>query len=247
MKRQILLISAFVLITVSALAENAAFKGFLVNRRMMEDKTMVGFQGSVCLPMRIYDGKNTEMAFGGGLRAKYFGTNTFAFGFDVNFFAPNIVPERVNLISDSLKSAFSKEQRLNHVDDTIQIANVSGHSQYIPINLSFEFYLPSQSLKNFRPYAAIGLGLNLVNHRYETTYTSPKTDQLLNFEKQYQPSTNKGYLSINPSIGFLYTVDELWNINVDVRYNNLLANSFGSGALTFHIGVILDLSFKYVR
>ncbi len=220
----------------------------LVNRRMMEDKTMVGLQAGVCLPMKIYDEKVVKMAVGGGLRGKYFGTNTFAFGFDFGIYTPKVEDFHVKDVMDSLKNSLAYEQRIGRMKDSaVQITGVSASAQYIPINLTFEFYLPSHALKNFRPYAALGIGLNLVNRRYNTTFDTPKTTELLLFEDRYKPSTNRGFVSINPTVGFLYTINELWNINVDLRYNALLTKPILSGALSFHVGVVWDLSFKYVR
>lgn len=220
-----------------------------INRRMMEDKTLIGFQGSACLPMEIYNSKIVQTAFGGGLRGKYFGTNGFAFGFDFSFFSPKINETHVAGITDSMRNELREEQRIGKIKDTsAQILNVTANAQYIPINLSFEFYLPSHKMKKFRPYAAVGIGLNLVNRRYNANFSSPKTTELSLFEGRYQRSANRGFVSINPSIGFLYTIDELWNINVDLRYNSLLAKPFiSSGALSLHIGIILDIGFKYVR
>jgi outer membrane protein W len=235
MQRKLLLIGLVLLTTTSI---------FSVNRRMMEDKTLVGAQVAFVLPMELDGHKYLNSAVGGGLRGKYFGTNTFAFGFDFGFFAPKINPERLAFVTDSLKSALEKDHRIH---DSIQILDVMASSQFIPFNISLEFYLPSRSLTNFRPYAGIGLGLNMINRRYKSVYNVGKTSEILQFEERNQFSSNKGYMSINPTIGFLWTLDELWNINVDLRYNNLLAKPFSSGALSIHFGVILDLSFKYVR
>ncbi len=220
--------------------------GFSINRRMMEDKTMVGIQAGYMLPMGAYS-NDVNGAIGGGLRGKYFGTNTFAFGFDFGFFAPKMKPDQIAFVKDSiLIRALSEEQRLDQINDTIQILDVTASSQYIPFNISFEFYWPANALKNFRPYASIGLGLNMINRRYKPTYNVPKTTELLLFEDRVQPSTNRGYISINPAIGFLATLNELWNINMEVRYNHLLGDQKG-GALSIHLGVVWDLSFKYVR
>jgi len=215
---------------------------------MMEDKTMVGIQAGYMLPMGAY-ANDVNGAVGAGLRGKYFGTNTFAFGFDFGFFAPKITPNRLAFVTDSvLMPAFREEQRLGRIPDSVEILDVTGSSQYIPFNISFEFYLPSRSLTNFRPYAGIGLGLNIINQRFKTTYNVLKTQQsgIPGFEERIQPSSNKGVMSINPTIGFLWTLDELWNINMDLRYNQFFGGQRG-GALSVHLGVILDLSFKYVR
>jgi hypothetical protein len=240
MQRKLISILVFMLIATS---------GFCINRRMMEDKILVGAQASVMLPMELDDHKYLNSAFGGGLRGKYFGTNTFAFGFDLSFFAPKIQLQPIKIATDSLKSALLNEQRFKRIHDSVQILDVSGRSQYIPFNISFEFYLPKRALDNFRPYAALGIGLNIINRRYGATYNAPKTEKsgIPAFENRVQLSSNKGYVSINPTIGFLWTLDELWNITADLRYNSLLTNPLGSGALSFHFGVILDLSFKYVR
>jgi len=235
--QRILLILALVSLTTS---------GFSINRRMMEDKYMVGLQAGYMLPLGAY-ANDVNGAVGAGIRGKYFGTNTFAFGFDFGFFAPKMRPDRLAFVRDSiLRPALSEQQRFNNINDTIQILDVTGSSQYIPFNISFEFYLPSRALTNFRPYAGIGLGINMINRRYNTTYNSVKTTEILLFEDRVQPSSNKGFLSINPVVGFLYTIDELWNINMDLRYNHLLGEQKG-GVLSVHFGVILDLGFKYVR
>jgi hypothetical protein len=235
-----LLVSALVLLTTTSV--------FSINRRMMEDKTMVGVQASYMLPMGAY-ANDVNGAVGAGLRGKYFGTNTFAFGFDFGFFAPQIKPERLTFVADSVyRNVLQEEQRLGRVHDSIQILDVTATSQYIPFNVSFEFYLPSRSLTNFRPYVGIGLGLNMINRRYKPIYNAPKLPGtgIPAFEERVQPSSNKGFVSLNPTIGFLWTLDELWNINMDLRYNQLFGGQKG-GVLSVHFGVILDLSFKYVR
>ncbi|MCL2682926.1 MAG: hypothetical protein FWE63_05510 [Bacteroidales bacterium] len=234
-----LLISVLVLLT---------FSGFSINRRMMEDKTLVGFQASYMLPIGAY-ANDVNGAVGGGIRGKYFGTNTFAFGFDFGFFAPQMKQERIDFVADSiLRPALRQEQQLGRIDDSVQILDVTGNSQYIPFNVSFEFYFPKTAFNNFRPYAGIGLGLNMINRRYKATYNAPKTKEsgIPVFEDRIQPSSNRGYMSINPTVGFLWTLNELWNINMDMRYNQFLGGQKG-GALSFHFGVVLDLSFKYVR
>jgi hypothetical protein len=215
---------------------------------MMEDKTMVGVQVNFIEPIGAY--KNDVLTeAGGGLRGKYFGTNTFAFGFDFAFFAPKISPQLLDFVADSiLRKGLKEEQRLGKIQDSVQILDVTGTSQYIPFNLSFEFYLPSRAFTNFRPYAAIGLGLNMINRRYKATYNAPKLPEsgIPAFEERIQPSKNRGYMSINPSVGFLWTLNELWNINMDLRYNHFLGDQKG-GVFSVNFGVILDLSFKYVR
>ena len=224
-----------------------ATSGFCINRRMMEDKTLIGAQAGFMLPIGAY-GNDVNPVHGFGLRGKYFGTNTFAFGFDFGFFTPSMKPDHIDFVADSvLRKAFREEQRVNRIDDTLQILDVAGNSQYIPFNVSFEFYLPKNALKNFRPYAAIGLGLNMINRRYATTYNTTKTTQILLFEDRHKPSSNKGYLSVNPSVGFLYTLDELWNINLNLRYNHFLLGEQKGGTLSVHLGVILDIGFKYVK
>jgi outer membrane protein W len=231
---------------------------------MMEDKTLVGIQAGYMLPIGAY-ADDVNGAIGVGLRGKYFGTNTFAFGFDFGFFAPKITPGHHQFITDSLRTALREEQYKGQVDSIVQILDVTATSQYIPFNLSFEFYLPSRSLTNFRPYAGIGLGLNMINRRYKPTYNVEEIQEKIQekfqetgirwgwgdtgipfFEEQIQPSSNRGFISINPTIGFLWTIDELWNINLDLRYNQFLGDQKG-GVLSVHVGVILDLSFKYVR
>ena len=232
------LLSVFVLLTASA---------FGINRRMMEDKTLVGFQAGYMLPMGAY-GKDVNGAVGGGIRGKYFGTNTFAIGFDFGFFAPTIQPNRITVITDSLNLTLEKEQYFHRISDTVKISGVTGKSQYIPFSLSFECYLPKSALNNFRPYAGMGLGLTMVNKHYNVTYNAPKTEEsgILRLEREVQPTSTKGYLSIQPALGFLYTIDEVWNINVDIRYNQLLGEQKG-GTLSVHFSVLWDLSFKYVR
>ena len=237
-----LLILVLVLVTTTS--------GFGINRRMMEDKTLVGLQAGFVLPMELDGHKYFNAASGGGLRGKYFGTNTFAFGFDLGFFFPQIQNGRIEFAADSLRSTLSRDQRLNRVDDTVQILEVLANAQYIPFNLSFEFYLPSRSLTNFRPYAAIGIGINMINRRYNPVFNAPKIPEtgIPAFEQRVQLSSKKGFFSINPTAGVLWTLDELWNINMELRYNQLFGTQGGaSGALSVHLGVILDLSFKYVR
>jgi hypothetical protein len=215
---------------------------------MMEDKTMVGFQAGYMLPMGDY-ANVVSPATGFGLRGKYFGTNTFAFGFDFGFFTPQITPAHLTFVTDSvLRFELREEQRAGQVIDTILILDVIGTSQYIPFNVSFEFYLPSRSLTNFRPYAGIGFGINMINHRFKATYNAPKLSEtgIPAFEQKVQPSSKNGFLSINPVVGFLWTLNELWNINFDLRYNQLLGEQ-GGGVVSAHLGVILDLSFKFVR
>ena len=239
MQRNLLILGLVLLTTTS---------GFGINRRMMEDKTMVGVQAGYMLPLGAY-ANDVNGAIGGGLRGKYFGTNTFAFGFDFGFFAPQIKPDRLAFVTDSiLKPALREEQRLGRIPDSVEILDVTGSSQYIPFNVSFEFYLPSRAFTNLRPYAGIGLGLNMVNRRYKAIYNTPKFPEtgIPSFEERIQPSSNKGFMSINPGVGVLWTLDELWNINIDLRYNQLFGGQKG-GALSVHFGVILDLSFKYVR
>ena|GEM_PF-3115492 len=221
---------------------------FGINRRMMEDKTLVGVQASYMLPMGAY-ANDVNGTIGGGLRGKYFGTNTFAFGFDFGFFAPPINANRLTFVTDSIYQKFLiEDQRLGRVADSVQILDVTGTSQYIPFNISFEFYLPSRSLTNFRPYAGIGLGLNMVNRRYKPVFNTPKYVEtgIPTFEQRIQPSSDKGFVSLNPVVGFLWTLDELWNINMDLRYNQLFGGQKG-GVLSVHVGVMVDLSFKYVR
>jgi len=229
----------FVLLTASA---------FGINRRMMEDKTLVGFQAGYMLPMGAY-GKEANGAIGGGVRGKYFGTNTFAIGFDLGFFAPKTHDNRIAFITDSLLiPTLEKEQYFHRISDTVKISGVTGTSQYIPFSLSFECYLPKSAFNNFRPYAGIGLGLTMINQHYNVTYNAPKTEEsgILRLEREVQPSSTRGYMSIQPALGFLYTIDEVWNINVDIRYNQLFGEQKG-GALSVHFGVLWDLSFKYVR
>jgi outer membrane protein W len=238
-KQRNILILGLVLLTTTSV--------FSINRRMMEDKTMIGIQAAVVLPMELDGHKSLNGAIGGGVRGKYFGTNTFAFGFDFGFFTPKITPERLEFATDSILRDFQEYQRLGRIDSNAQVLDVAGNAQYIPFNISFEFYLPSRSLTNFRPYAAIGLGLNIINRRYTPIYNVEKNPKILQFEENIQLSSSKGFISLNPTIGFLWTLDELWNINVDLRYNGLLVKPFGSGALSIHFGVILDLGFKYVR
>jgi hypothetical protein len=236
--QRLVLILALISLTIS---------GFCINRRMMEDKTMVGFQAGYMLPMGAY-ANDVNGAIGGGLRGKYFGTNTFAFGFDFGFFAPKMKPGQIAFVKDSvLNPALREAQRLDQIEnDTVQITDVTASSQYIPFNISFEFYLPKNALKNFRPYASLGLGLNMINRRYKPTYNTPKTTELLIFEDRVQPSKNRGYMSINPAIGFLATLNEFWNINLEARYNYLLGEQKG-GTLTIQFGIIWDLSFKYAN
>jgi len=235
-----LFILALVLLTTTS--------GFGINRRMMEDKTMVGFQAGFVLPMTLDGETYFNTAPGGGLRGKYFGTNTFAFGFDLGFFFPQIQTHRLEFITDSLTSALQREQRLGRVHESVEILEVLANAQYIPFNLSFEFYLPSHALNNFRPYFALGVGLHMVNRRYKPVYNAPMHPGtgLPAFEQRVQLSSKKGFFSVSPTVGALWTLDELWNINMDLRYNQLLGTQ-GGGALSVHLGVILDLSFKYVR
>jgi len=191
MQRNLLILGLVLLTTTS---------GFGINRRMMEDKTMVGFQANFMPSMELYqhaydEGKFFGPAVGGGLRGKYFGTNTFAFGFDFSFFAPKISSSIVTWVADSvLRSGLSREQVLQRIPDSIRILDVTSSAQYIPFNISFEFYLPKYAFTNFRPYVGLGLGLNIINARYKATYNALKLAEtgIPEFEKRVQPSFNKG-------------------------------------------------------
>jgi hypothetical protein len=234
------------LLTFSKFAESPGRIGlFCLSKK---DRTLIGPQAGVVLP-RQYSGMNdVDFAFGGGLRGKYFGTNTLAIGFDIGFYAPKMQEAHINLATTSLRNTLDEEKRIGRVrNDTVQIVDLTTSSQYFPFNFSVEFYLPAFAQTYFRPYAGVGLGLNIINRRYSINYNIEMTPELRLFEERHQLSTNKGYASINPLLGFLWTLNRQWNINTELRYTHLLTSPFGSGALSFNVGVILDFGFNHNR
>ncbi|GHV72650.1 hypothetical protein FACS1894201_03150 [Bacteroidia bacterium] len=228
-------------------AEVSGFQGLMVNRMMMEDKTLLGIHAGVILPLGEY-GEARKLGIGGGLRAKYFGTNTMAFSFNVGMYNLTIKDATLQIMQNFVFGGELEDyKRRLLVPDDVQINAVTGSSRYIPCNVGVEYYFPKYAAKKFRPYIGLGIGLNALSTYYTVEYNVPFNSRLQQMQNEVQSSKTHTTIGVTPSVGFLATLNELWNINAEVNYNYFLIGDQKGSSLKVSLGVVLDIGFKYVR
>ncbi len=218
--------------------------GFMYNKARMEGKYLIGFNGNFILPMGTL-GDQLKPTPGFGLSGKYFGTDYFAFGFNFSFSAPKVKDVYIEEVDNEYLTGLVELRDNGQVPDSANLIEVVSGAHYIPFFVSLEFYLPSQMQKKFRPYAALDLGIVLVNENYEGVYNVPRNQAIQNMENNTGMSFQQPFFGAGARIGFLASLDELWHIDMNMAYAYLSSEKMKSSALTFNVGLVFNLAYKY--
>jgi len=206
-----------------------------VYKKYMEGKTFLGLNSGISIPFGNY-AKNVNVGLGLGVQAKYFISDHFVFGASFNFYGSSYKDAYINQLDTNFTyMAF---------EDTtgLKVLSVNGTSTLYPFSLNLEYYF--SPMKRFKTYVGMGLGFYVINHNIEILTNKEKPQFFREKETMFAGSSLTSSFGFTPYAGFMLDFNELMSANFDVKYNQIFSDPVSS-SLTFNIGVLFNLAYKY--
>ncbi len=218
-----------------------SYSDFLYNKKMMEGKVHAGIYASyLTMPLDWKD----KGAFAGGLQIDYFISNTTSLGFRFSIARKTLSSTDQQQFIDKMTEEFDEAVRRQKIPDTAQITGLTGYGLYVPVEIFTRVILPSAAQKRVRPYAGIGLNFSVINQYSNPVYNVPMNIYIERIEADAEISTTAIAVGLVPEIGLLFNIDELWNIDLNAKYNLLFGSDFKS-SFSVNFGLVFNLSPKY--
>jgi len=211
-----------------------------VYKKHTEGKTFLGLTFGTSIPFGDYGScvssfaaGNINPGFGGGIFARYFISDHFAFGASFAFYKSGLN----STCSANLDTLF----KVAAINDTLQVLSTSGSSTLYPFTINFEYFL--SPLKKFKPFFGLGLGFYVTEYSVDIVTNKDKPADFRTVEALYGSNTDESF-GLCPYVGFMYDFNELLSMNFDVKYNQIFCSPAAS-SLTVNVGIIFNLSYKY--
>jgi len=211
-----------------------------VYKKHTEGKTFLGLTFGTSIPFGDYGScvssfaaGNINPGFGGGIFARYFISDHFAFGASFAFYKSGLN----STCSANLDTLF----KVAAINDTLQVLSTSGSSTLYPFTINFEYFL--SPLKKFKPFFGLGLGFYVTEYSVDVVTNKDKPADFRTVEALYGSNTDESF-GLCPYVGFMYDFNELLSMNFDVKYNQIFCSPAAS-SLTVNVGIIFNLSYKY--
>lgn len=119
-----------------------------------------------------------------------------------------------------------------------------GHFSYIPVKLTASYYFGEGTI---RPYANLGLGVYMVNQKYDadfyTLVRNPQTNRLDTLYEKKHLKENQTKFGFSPSLGVLYNVQDQYYINFNMSYEMILTEKKPASFMGINIGLLYKFGF----
>jgi outer membrane protein W len=209
-----------------------------VYKKYTEGKTFLGFNLGAAIPFGSYDFFNSDInsvGMGAGIQARYFINDHFAFGASFNFYSSGFQAAHKSYLDTLFMVAT--------MNDTtgLQVVSIDGSSTLYPFTVNLEYFL--SPLNRFKPYFGLGLGFYVVNYSVEVVTNKEKPKSFREVEA-LNGSNIDGNFGLCPYFGFMLDFNELMSLNFDLKYNQIFSSPVSS-ALSFNLGIIFNMGYKY--
>ncbi len=207
-----------------------------VYKKHMEGKTFLGLNAGLSIPFGDY-GSLINVGLGAGIHAKYFISNRIVFGASFNFYRSGLKDDYLGKI-DTMFTYVAFEDTTG-----LKVLSVDGSSTLYPFTLNLEYYFTP--MKRFKPYVGLGLGFYVINHSVEISTNKEKSKYFRDMETTFGGSYLTSNFGLTPYAGFLVDFNELISANFDIKYNQIFSKPKVCSSLTFNVGILFNLGYKY--